>query len=250
MLNPLNFLSKFMKSSNQKDLDRIARIVEKVKSYEDKIIGIANEEFPKKTKALKKKLNEGSNIDDLLPEAFALVREASKRTRNERHYDVQIIGGVVLHEGKIAEMRTGEGKTLTISLAAYLNALQGNGVHIVTVNDYLAKRDSQEMGEIYKFLGLTSGYINNDQDDYERKKNYDFDITYATNSELGFDYLRDNMKLSKEQMVQRGHVYTIVDEIDSCLIDEARTPLVISGAAEDKTEQYLAIDKLIKKIKT
>ena len=135
MLNPLNFLSKFMKSSNQKDLDRIARIVEKVKSYEDKIIGIANEEFPKKTKALKKKLNEGSNIDDLLPEAFALVREASKRTRNERHYDVQIIGGVVLHEGKIAEMRTGEGKTLTISLAAYLNALRGKGVHIVTVND-------------------------------------------------------------------------------------------------------------------
>ena len=145
-------------------------------------------------------------------------------------------------------MRTGEGKTLTISLAAYLNALHGKGVHIVTVNDYLAKRDSQEMGEIYQFLGLTSGYINNDQDDHERKKNYNFDITYATNSELGFDYLRDNMKFSKDQMVQRGHVYTIVDEIDSCLIDEARTPLVISGAAEDKTEQYLAIDKLVKKL--
>ena len=176
------------------------------------------------------------------------MREASKRTRNEKHYDVQIIGGIVLHEGKIAEMRTGEGKTLTISLAAYLNALHGKGVHIVTVNDYLAKRDSQEMGEIYHFLGLTSGYINNDQDEYERKKNYNFDITYATNSELGFDYLRDNMKFSKDQMVQRGHVYTIVDEIDSCLIDEARTPLVISGAAEDKTEQYLAIDKLVKKL--
>ncbi|MDC0060030.1 preprotein translocase subunit SecA, partial [bacterium] len=231
MLNPLNFLSKFIKSSNQKELDRITKIVDQVNSYEAKIKDFADEEFPKKTIKLKEKLNEGKNINDILPEAFALVREASKRTRNERHYDVQILGGVVLHEGKIAEMRTGEGKTLTISLAAYLNALLGKGVHIVTVNDYLAKRDSQEMGEIYSFLGLTSGYINNDQDDYERKKNYNFDITYATNSELGFDYLRDNMKLSKEQMVQRGHVYTIVDEIDSCLIDEARTPLVISGAA-------------------
>ena len=249
MLNPLNFLSKFIKSSNQKELDRIAKIVQQVNSYEVAIKNISDEEFPKKTIELKKKLNESESIDDLLPEAFALVREASKRCRDERHYDVQIIGGVVLHEGKIAEMRTGEGKTLTITLAAYLNALQDKGVHIVTVNDYLAKRDSQEMGEIYKFLGLTSGYINNDQDDYERKRNYNFDITYATNSELGFDYLRDNMKLSREQMVQRGHSYTIVDEIDSCLIDEARTPLVISGAAEDKTEQYLIIDKLIKKLK-
>jgi len=248
MLNPLNFLSKFIKSSNQKELDRIVKTVEKVNSYEDIIKDIPDKEFPEKTIEFKKKLNEGKNINDLLPEAFALVREASKRTRDERHYDVQLIGGVVLHEGKIAEMRTGEGKTLTITLAAYLNALRGKGVHIVTVNDYLAKRDSQEMGEIYKFLGLTSGYINNDQDDYERKKNYNFDITYATNSELGFDYLRDNMKLSKEQMVQRGHVYTIVDEIDSCLIDEARTPLVISGAAENKTEQYLAIDKLINRL--
>ena len=248
MINPLNFLSKFIKSSNQKELDRIAEIVEKVNSFEASIKEIPDEDFPKKTLELKEIINEGKNINDLLPEAFALVREASKRSRNERHYDVQIIGGVVLHEGKIAEMRTGEGKTLTISLAAYLNALNGKGVHIVTVNDYLAKRDSQEMGEIYKFLGLTCGYINNDQDDNERKKNYNFDITYATNSELGFDYLRDNMKLSKEQMVQRGHTYTIVDEIDSCLIDEARTPLVISGSAEDKTEQYLAIDKLIKKL--
>ena len=237
MLNPLNFLTKFIKSSNQKELERIAKIVEKVNSFEVKTKTFSSEAFPKKTLELKDKLIQGANIIDLLPEAYALVREASKRTRNERHYDAQIIGGVVLHEGKIAEMRTGEGKTLTISLAAYLNALSGNGVHIVTVNDYLAKRDSQEMGEIYKFLGLTSGYINNDQDDYERKKNYNFDITYATNSELGFDYLRDNMKFSKEQMVQREHIFTIVDEIDSCLIDEARTPLVISGAAEDKTDK-------------
>ncbi len=248
MLNPLNFISKFIKSSNQKELDRIAKIVEQVNSFEITIKDIANADFPKKTTELKKRLSDGTDINTLLPEAFALVREASRRTRNERHYDVQIVGGVVLHEGKIAEMRTGEGKTLTISLAAYLNALHGKGVHIVTVNDYLAKRDSQEMGEIYQFLGLTSGYINNDQDDNDRKKNYNFDIIYATNSELGFDYLRDNMKFSKEQMVQRGHIYTIVDEIDSCLIDEARTPLVISGAAEDKTEQYLAIDKLIKKL--
>ena len=248
MLNPLNFLLKFIKSSNQKELNRIEKIVKKVNSFEDKIKSISDANFPTKTLELKERLKQGESINELLPEAFALVREASKRTRNERHYDAQIIGGVVLHEGKISEMRTGEGKTLTITLAAYLNALNEKGVHIVTVNDYLAKRDSSDMGEIYKFLGLTSGYINNDQDDYERIKNYNFDITYATNSELGFDYLKDNMKFSKDQMVQRGHFYTIVDEIDSCLIDEARTPLVISGAAEDKTDQYLAIDKLVKKL--
>ncbi len=249
MLNPLNFISKFIKSSNQKELDRISKIVEKVNHLEDTFKEISNEEFPKKTLDLKKRLNEGEEINDLLPESFALVREASKRVRNERHFDSQIIGGVVLHEGKIAEMKTGEGKTLTICLAAYLNALNGRGVHIVTVNDYLAKRDAQEMGEIYKLLGLTSGFINNYQDDQERKKNYNYDITYATNSELGFDYLRDNMKYSKEQMVQRGHAFTIVDEIDSCLIDEARTPLVISGAEESKQDQYVAIDRLVKKLK-
>ena len=248
MLNPLNFITKFIKSSNQKELDRIYKIVEKVNSFESSIKNISNEDFPKKTLKLKERLKSGENLDNLLPEAFALVREASYRTRGERHYDVQIIGGIVLHEGKISEMKTGEGKTLTITLAAYLNALEEKGVHIVTVNDYLAKRDSQEMGEIYKFLGLSSGFINNEQDDFERKKNYLYDITYATNSELGFDYLRDNMKFSREEMVQRDPFYTIVDEIDSCLIDEARTPLVISGAAEDKTEKYLATDKLIKKL--
>jgi preprotein translocase subunit SecA len=250
MLNPLNFLLKFVKSGNQKELDRIASIVEKVNSFEGKIESIPDEGFPKKTLALKERLKSGENLNEILPEAFALVREASKRTRKERHYDVQILGGVVLHEGKISEMKTGEGKTLTITLAAYLNALSEKGVHIVTVNDYLAKRDCFEMGEIYKFLGLTSGYINNDQDDYERTKNYACDITYATNSELGFDYLRDNMKFTKDLMVQREHFFSIVDEIDSCLIDEARTPLVISGAAEDKTEKYLAINKLIKKLTT
>ena len=246
MFNPLNLITRFIKSSNQKELDRIGKIVEKINLFEEKFTGLNDIDFPKKTEEYKNQIKSGKSLDELLPEAFALVREASKRVRKERHYDVQLIGGVTLHEGKIAEMRTGEGKTLTITLAAYLNALNEKGVHIVTVNDYLAKRDSIEMGHIYNFLGLTSGFINNDQNDFERKKNYDCDITYATNSELGFDYLRDNMKFSEEEMVQRGHNFSIVDEIDSCLIDEARTPLIISGAAEDKTAQYLAINKLVK----
>ncbi len=248
MFNPLNFISKFIKSSNQKELDRIGKIVNEINQLEDKLKLLADEDFPKKTLELKNRIKGGETLNQILPEAFALVREASKRSRDERHFDVQLIGGIVLHENKIAEMRTGEGKTLTIVLSAYLNALEEKGVHIVTVNDYLAKRDSQEMGLIYNFLGLSSGYINNDQNDLERKKNYSCDITYATNSELGFDYLRDNMKYSKDEKVQRNHNYSIVDEIDSCLIDEARTPLVISGAAEDKTKEYLAIDKLIKQL--
>ena len=248
MFNPLNLISKFIKSSNQKELDRISNIVTKINSLEDEFKKLDDLDFPKKTSNFKEQIKNGKKLDEILPEAFALVREASKRTRNERHFDVQIIGGVVLHEGKIAEMRTGEGKTLTITLAAYLNALTEKGVHVVTVNDYLAKRDSIEMGQIYNFLGLSSGYINNDQDDENRKKNYSCDITYATNSELGFDYLRDNMKFSEAEMVQREHAFSIVDEIDSCLIDEARTPLVISGSAEDKTAQYLAIDKLVKQL--
>ena len=248
MLNPLNFISKFIKSSNQRELDKIAKIVKKINSLEEATKILDDSDFPKKTLEFKEKIKNGENLNQILPEAFALVREASRRKRKERHFDVQLVGGIVLHEAKIAEMKTGEGKTLTITLAAYLNALNEKGVHIVTVNDYLAKRDSQEMGEIYNFLGLTSGFINNDQDDDERKKNYNCDITYATNSELGFDYLRDNMKYSKEEMVQREHFFSIVDEIDSCLIDEARTPLIISGATEDRTSQYLSIDKLIKNL--
>ncbi len=246
MFNPLNLISKFIKSGNQRELDRISKIVDQINLLEENIKKLNDKEFPEKTTKLKEEIKKGISLNKILPEAFALVREASLRSRNERHFDVQIIGGVVLHENKISEMRTGEGKTLTIALTAYLNALEGKGVHIVTVNDYLAKRDSLEMGKIFSFLGLTSGYINNFQNDEERKKNYDCDITYATNSELGFDYLRDNMKYSKEEMVQRGHHFAIVDEIDSCLIDEARTPLVISGAAEDKTNQYVAVDKVIK----
>jgi len=249
MLNPLKFITKFIKSGNQKELDRLKKIVEKINLLEENFKSLKDSEFPEKTNDFKRRLKSNEKIDHLLPEAFALVREASRRVRKERHFDVQIIGGIVLHESKIAEMRTGEGKTLTITLAAYLNALFEKGVHVVTVNDYLAKRDSVEMGEIYNFLGMSSGFINNYQDDDERKKNYNCDITYATNSELGFDYLRDNMKYSKNEMVQREHFFSIVDEIDSCLIDEARTPLIISGAAEDKTNQYLAIDKLIKSLK-
>ena len=248
MLNPLTFISKFIKSANQKELDRIGKIVTNINDLEESIKKLADSDFPKKTLEFKEKIKNGKTLNDILPEAFALVREASIRVRNERHFDVQLIGGIVLHEAKIAEMRTGEGKTLTITLAAYLNALEEKGVHIVTVNDYLAKRDSLEMGKIYNFLGLSSGFINNDQNDNERKKNYGCDVTYATNSELGFDYLRDNMKYSEIEMVQRSHFFSIVDEIDSCLIDEARTPLVISGAAEDLTDKYLAVDKLIKKL--
>ena len=248
MLNPLKILSKFIKSHNQKQLDKLRVILDKVNNFENEISKINDADFPKKTQELKEILEKDPNIDNILPEAFALVREASKRTRGERHFDVQIMGGIVLHQSGISEMRTGEGKTITIVLAAYLNSLQGKGVHIVTVNDYLAKRDCSEMNKIYNFLGINAGFISNEQTDDERKHNYSQDITYATNSELGFDYLRDNMKFSKEDLVQRGHKFAIVDEIDSCLIDEARTPLVISGAAEDKTGQYLAIDKLIKRL--
>ena len=249
MLNPLNIISKFIKSGNQKELDRIQKIVKEINLKESKVSKFEDNEFPLRTNEFISRLKEGEKLNDLLPEAFALVREASKRINNERHFDVQLIGGIALHENKIAEMKTGEGKTLTIVLAAYLNALEKKGVHIVTVNDYLAKRDSINMGKIYNFLGLSCGYINSNQSDEERKENYNKDITYATNSELGFDFLRDNMKYSKNEMVLRKHNFAIVDEIDSCLIDEARTPLVISGAAEDKTMQYIAVDKLIKNLK-
>ena len=250
MFNPLNLISKIIKSNNQRELDKIKKIVDKINKLENIFQNLNENEFPLKTQKFINEVKSGKNLNEILPEAFALVREASKRVNNERHFDVQLIGGVVLHENKIAEMKTGEGKTLTITLAAYLNALEKKGVHIVTVNDYLAKRDSYNMGKIYKYLGLSCGYINNGQTDVERKENYSKDITYATNSELGFDYLRDNMKFSHQEMSQRKHNYAIVDEIDSCLIDEARTPLVISGAAEDKTNQYLAIDKLIKNLKS
>ena len=248
MLNPLNLISKLIKSPNQKQLDQLGKIVSKINELEPNFVNLDSKNFPIKTAEFKERIKKGESLDNLLPEVFACAREAAKRTLNERPYDVQVIGSIVLHEGKIAEMKTGEGKTLSIALTAYLNALPGKGVHVVTVNDYLAKRDCLNMGKIYNFLGMKSGYINNDQDDIERKENYSCEITYATNSELGFDYLKDNMKFSKEQTVQRELNFCIVDEIDSCLIDEARTPLIISGAVQDKTDQYLAVNKLVKQL--
>ena len=250
MLNPLNFISKIFKSNNQYEIDKIKPILEKINHLEKDFLQLDDEEFPKKTAELKKRIIEEETLNEILPEAFALVREASRRKRGERHFDVQMIGGIVLHHGKISEMKTGEGKTLTIALAAYLNSLTGNGVHVVTVNDYLAKRDSEDMSKIYNFLGITCGYINNSQNELERQKNYTCDITYATNSELGFDFLKDNMKDSLDQILQKKHFFAIVDEIDSCLIDEARTPLVISGQAEDNSDQYKSINNLVKKLNT
>ena len=248
MLNPLNLISKLIKSPNQKQLDQLGKIVSKINELEPNFVNLDSKNFPIKTAEFKERIKKGESLDNLLPEVFACAREAAKRTLNERPYDVQVIGSIVLHEGKIAEMKTGEGKTLSIALTAYLNALPGKGVHVVTVNDYLAKRDCLNMGKIYNFLGMKAGYINNNQDDIERKENYSCEITYATNSELVFDYLRDNMKFSREQTVQRKLNFCIVDEIDSCLIDEARTPLIISGAVQDKTDQYLAVDKLVKQL--
>ena len=248
MFSPINLLSSIFKSSNQKELDKLRKILDQVNKLEENMSLLNIDDFPKKTQELKNKLNSGNNLMDILPEAYALLREASRRTNNERPFDVQILGGIVLNQNKISEMKTGEGKTLTIALAAYLNSLEQKGVHVVTVNDYLAKRDAENMGKIYNILGVTCGYINSGQNDDERRRNYSCDITYATNSELGFDYLRDNMKFSLDDMVQRGHNYAIVDEIDSCLIDEARVPLIISGQSEDKTDQYIIVNKLITKL--
>ena len=241
-------LNKIFKTGNQKDLDRVKPLIVEINNQEKNFKNLKNEEFKAKTHLLKKSLEDGRNLTSVIPESFALVREAAYRVLNERHYDAQLVGGIFLHEGKIAEMKTGEGKTLVSTLPAYLNALTGKGVHIVTVNDYLAKRDSEWMGEVFNFLGLSTGCITNELDDIHRKKNYDFDITYATNNELGFDYLRDNMKYDLTEMVQRDHHYCIVDEVDSILIDESRTPLIISGKSEDKSNYYLLSNKFIKKL--
>ncbi len=239
-------LNKLFKSTNQQELNKIKPIVAKINDLEKDFLNFSQEKFVEKTSQLKKNISDGRSLDEILPEAFALVREASKQTLKEKHFDVQLAGGVVLHRGNIAEMKTGEGKTLVSTLPAYLNALGGKGVHIVTVNDYLAKRDSQWMGEIYNRLGLKTGCITNELDDNERKKNYSFDITYATNNELGFDYLRDNMKYNIAEMVQRNRNFCIVDEVDSILIDESRTPLIISGGMEDKSDQYFVANKFVK----
>ncbi len=239
--------SKIFKSSNQQELDKIKNLISSINNKEGEFKTISESDFKEKTSKFKKSVQNGScKIDDLIIDSFALVREAAKRTLGERHFDVQLAGGLILHKGKIAEMKTGEGKTLVSTLPAYLNSLLGKGVHIVTVNDYLAKRDSVWMGKVFDYLGVSTGCITNELDDHERKKNYLTDITYATNNELGFDYLRDNMKYDLEEMVQRSHHYCIVDEVDSILIDESRTPLIISGKLEDKTTLYTTSNNFIK----
>lgn len=236
---------KLFGSANDRYVKRQYKIVEKINSLEPSIAPLSDEALKAKTDEFRARLKQGETLDDLLPEAFAVVREAAKRTLGQRHYDVQLIGGIVLHRGQIAEMKTGEGKTLVATLAAYLNALEGKGVHIVTVNDYLAKRDAEWMGQVYRFLGLSVDYIIHEKDDEARRAAYNADIIYATNNELGFDYLRDNMKFRRADMVQRPFNYAIVDEVDSILIDEARTPLIISGAAEDSSEKYILVNKII-----
>ena len=239
--------SKIFKSSNQQELDKIQNIIEAINNQEKDVKALTEADFKEKTFNFKKNAQNGSlNIEEIIPESFALVREAAKRTLGERHYNVQLAGGLILHSGKIAEMKTGEGKTLVSTLPSYLNSLTGKGVHIVTVNDYLAKRDSAWMGEVFNYLGVSTGCITNDLDDVERKKNYNNDITYATNNELGFDYLRDNMKYELTEMVQRSHNFCIVDEVDSILIDESRTPLIISGRLEDKTTLYVTSNEFIR----
>ncbi|MFZ1365969.1 DEAD/DEAH box helicase, partial [Sphingorhabdus sp.] len=232
-------------SSNDRYVKSVSKIVTKINALEDEISALSDEDLKAQTQKFRDRLEAGETLDDILPEAFATVREASKRTLGMRHFDVQMIGGIVLHRGEIAEMRTGEGKTLVATLATYLNAIEGKGVHVVTVNDYLARRDSEWMGRIHTFLGLTIGVVVPDLSESERRAAYNCDVTYATNNELGFDYLRDNMKHERADMVQRAFNYAIVDEVDSILVDEARTPLIISGPTDDKSELYKAVHDIV-----
>ncbi|MCB2193441.1 MAG: preprotein translocase subunit SecA, partial [Deltaproteobacteria bacterium] len=242
------FLSKVVGSKNDRELKHLQPLVEQINAVEPDMEAKSDAELAALTPAFKERLAGGETLDDLLPEAFAAVREAGKRAIGQRHYDVQLIGGIVLHQGKIAEMKTGEGKTLSATLPVYLNALTGRGVHVVTVNDYLAKRDANWMGRIYRFLGLTVGCIVHGLDDEQRQEAYGADVTYGTNNEFGFDYLRDNMKFDLAELVQREYAFAIVDEVDSILIDEARTPLIISGPAEKSTQLYVQIDRLIPRL--
>jgi preprotein translocase subunit SecA len=244
-----NLLAKVIGTQNDRDLKKIRPVVAQVNALEASIQPLSDEELRGKTAEFKARVANGESLDDLLPEAFAVVREAGRRVLNMRHFDVQLIGGTVLHQGRIAEMKTGEGKTLVATLPAYLNALAGKGVHVVTVNDYLARRDSEWMGKIYRFLGMTVGVIQHELNDAERQVAYGADITYGTNNEFGFDYLRDNMKFDLAHYVQRGHHFAIVDEVDSILIDEARTPLIISGPAEASTDLYYEVDRIIPRLK-
>jgi preprotein translocase subunit SecA len=242
-------IKKIVGSKNERELRRIQPLVQRINQLESQVRPLSDEQLRVRTSEFKDRIEKGESIEEILPEAFAVVREAARRALGERHYDVQLIGGIVLHEGKISEMATGEGKTLVATLPAYLNALSGEGVHIVTVNDYLAKRDSEWMGVIYRFLGFSVGVILHELNDQERKKAYGCDITYGTNNEFGFDYLRDNMKFDIEDYVQRDLNYAIVDEVDSILIDEARTPLIISGPSEESTDKYYKINQIIPSLK-
>ncbi len=243
-----SFLTKVFGSKNERELKKLQPIIEQINAFETDLRALSDERLSAQTVNFKERLRNGESLNDLLPEAFAVVREASRRTLNMRHFDVQLLGGIVLHQGVIAEMKTGEGKTLVATLPAYLNALTGRGVHIVTVNDYLASRDTQWMGNIYTFLGLTVGTIVHGLDDAERRRAYAADITFGTNNEFGFDYLRDNMKFDRESLVQRELHYAIVDEVDSILIDEARTPLIISGPAERSTDLYYQVNNIIPRL--
>ena len=244
----MGIFNKIFKSYSEKEVKRVMPIVEKINGLEEEISKLTDEELKNKTNIFKKELEEGKTLDDLLPEAFAVVREASKRVLGMRHFDVQLIGGIILHQGRIAEMKTGEGKTLVATLPVYLNALTGKGVHVITVNDYLAKRDSEWMGKLYKFLGLSVGLVIAGMNPKEKQEAYACDITYGTNNEFGFDYLRDNMVIYKNQLVQRGLNYAIVDEIDSILIDEARTPLIISGRANQSSDLYKKANDFVKRL--
>jgi preprotein translocase subunit SecA len=245
----LNLLTRLFGSRNDRIVRGYETRVRKAAGFESALEGLSAEALRAKTDEFRKRLAEGETLSDIAPEAFAVVRVAAQRTLGMRHFDVQLIGGLTLNEGRIAEMRTGEGKTLMSTLAAYLNALSGDGVHVVTVNEYLAQRDADWMGPIYRYLGLSVGVIRNQQDPTEKRAAYACDITYGTNNEFGFDYLRDNLAFSLEERVQRKLSFAIVDEVDSILIDEARTPLIISGPAEENTELYLKIDKLVPRLK-
>ena len=244
----MSILKKIFKSYSEKEVKRVMPIIAKINELEGEISKLTDHELREKTNYFKKQLAEGKTLDDILPEAFAVVREASKRVLGMRHFDVQLIGGIILHQGRIAEMKTGEGKTLVATLPVYLNALEGKGVHVITVNDYLAKRDSEWMGKLYKFLGLTVGLVIAGMEPKEKQEAYNADVTYGTNNEFGFDYLRDNMVIYKNQLVQRGLHYAIVDEIDSILIDEARTPLIISGRANESSDLYKKADNFVKRL--
>ena len=244
----MNFIQKVFGTHSERELKRIEPIVQAIEDLRPAMTALSDEELKDKTAEFKKRLSEGETLDDLLPEAYAVVREAARRVLHTEHYRVQLIGGIILHQGRIAEMKTGEGKTQTCLLPAYLNALEGKGVHVVTVNDYLAKRDAEWMGQVHEFLGLTVGVVLNSMKPEERRAAYNCDITYVTNNELGFDYLRDNMVIYKEQLVLRSLHYAIIDEVDSVLIDEARTPLIISGQSGKSTKLYEVCDILAKQM--